>query len=132
VTEDARSQDVGSATVWLLIGCVLLCATTVGLLQVGAAMVARHRAAAAADLAALAAARVLASAGSIATTAAAVDTSPCAAAALVAGAQGARLTACVTQGDVVEVVTEVRPPALLIGLPPARARARSGPTTEGP
>jgi secretion/DNA translocation related TadE-like protein len=85
-------------------------------LEVGAAVVARHRAQTAADLASLAAARRLL-AGSA---------TPCAAAARVAAAMGAQIRACHAHRQVVDVVAEVPLTGLLAGLPPARARARAG------
>ncbi|MGW6687458.1 Rv3654c family TadE-like protein [Streptomyces sp. NPDC054961] len=64
-----------------------------GVLLLGQAVVARHRAAAAADLAALAAAATWAHGPEAA----------CAAAVRVAAAQGARVTGCVLSGEVAEV-----------------------------
>ncbi|QMU79938.1 helicase [Streptacidiphilus sp. PB12-B1b] len=101
----------------MLAGCVLAAA-----FGIGAAVTARHRAEAAADLAALAAAdRML------------VDpTGACAAAARVATAQQSLLTSCVLHSDArldavdVAVQSSVRG-ALFAALPPAHGRARAGP-----
>ena len=119
----ARSgRDSGSASIWLvallaLAGCALLAA-----LGLGAAVSARHRAEAAADLAALAAAdrMLLDPAGA------------CGLAAGTAAAQHARLTSCALRSDwaedSVEVTVEVPMPGVLFsGLPPARGRAKAGP-----
>ena len=82
--------------------------------------VARQRAAAAADLSALAAAE-----RSTLGPAAACDH-----ARAVAGAAGARLLRCSVRGDVAEVVAEVRPPGRLGMLGAATARARAGSVSE--
>ena len=110
-------SDRGSATLYGLIAIILV--TLVGMAGVllGYAVVGRHRAAAAADLAALAGA------------ARAVDGSvpACAAVREVATANGASVGDCRLNGLTVEVVTEVRLPALF-GVPVvARSRARAGP-----
>lgn len=98
--------------------CGLLC---VGILAVGmlaSAAVARHRAQSAADLAALAAADVALGlrAGE-----------PCRLAAEVAGANSARLTACVLHDDgSVQVVVQVSPAGWSAALGDAAAQARAG------
>ncbi|MDQ1643330.1 MAG: hypothetical protein QOJ90_2681 [Actinomycetota bacterium] len=109
-------RERGSATVWVLLCCLVLFLFVVASLEVGSALVARHRAQTAADLASLAAARRLL-AGSA---------TPCAAAARVAAAMGARVSTCHAYRQVVEVVAEVPLTGLLAGLPPARGRARAG------
>ncbi|MCI0685706.1 MAG: flp pilus-assembly TadE/G-like family protein [Sporichthyaceae bacterium] len=113
----AGGTDRGSATIFGLIAVVLV--TLVGMAGVllGYAVVGRHRAAAAADLAALAGA------------ARAVDGSApaCAVVGEVASANGASISNCRLDGLAVEVVTEVRLPPLF-GVPVvARSRARAGP-----
>jgi secretion/DNA translocation related TadE-like protein len=117
-----RRSDAGSASVWLVAlltlgGCVLVAA-----LGLGAAVTARHRAGAAADLAALAAAGKLLWQPEAA----------CAEAARIAGAQHARMLSCALQTDAgedaVEVSVEVpMAGSLFPGLPSARGRARAGP-----
>ncbi|TDU76863.1 Rv3654c family TadE-like protein [Streptomyces sp. KS 21] len=87
------SRDRGSATVWAALVATVLGAVFGGVLLLGQAVVARHRAAAAADLAALAAAATWAHGPEAA----------CAAARRVAGAQSAAVTACTLQGEVAEV-----------------------------
>ncbi|MEJ5867503.1 Rv3654c family TadE-like protein [Pseudokineococcus sp. 5B2Z-1] len=116
----ARRGDRGAGSVLvlglLLVG-VVLCTAAAAL---GQAVVARHRAAAAADLAALAGADV--SLGR-----AVPAGGPCDAAARVAARGGARLVGCTTGGLEVVVVVAVDVPGALGGLGPARASARAGP-----
>ncbi|MDQ1626309.1 MAG: hypothetical protein QOI54_53 [Actinomycetota bacterium] len=110
--------DAGSATIWVLCCCLLVWSAGLAGLTRGAAVVARHRAESAADLAALAGARVqLAATGP-----------PCARVAEVAARNGARLVACAARGDgSLSVVLEVPGPSWgRLRLPPARARARAG------
>lgn len=85
--------DRGSATVWGLVVATALVAVFGGVLLLGQAVVARHRAASAADLAALAAAARWAHGPEAA----------CATAIRVAGAQGATVTACTLRGEVAEI-----------------------------
>ncbi|OEJ32586.1 Rv3654c family TadE-like protein [Streptomyces subrutilus] len=110
------SRDRGSATVWAVLAATVLGAVFGGVLLLGQAVVARHRAAAAADLAALAAA---------ATWAHGPETA-CGAALRVARAQGAALAACSLEGEVAEVTA--RPAA---GTFTPEIRARAGPPREG-
>lgn len=118
----ARLRDRGSATVWLLGLTLLITLAATAALGIAGAVAARHRAEAAADLAALAAAgRLLLDPGDA-----------CAHAASVASAQGAKLRSCAIQVDASEdsVEVEVSVPApvdLVPGLPPAVGRARAGP-----
>jgi secretion/DNA translocation related TadE-like protein len=84
----------------------------------GTAVVARHRAQAAADLAALAAAGRLASGSAAA----------CAAASSVAGAMRATMTACRVERLDVVVGVDVRVGLGRWGVGSARAQARAGPT----
>jgi len=107
----------GSATVWVLACCLVVLAGGALAGMLGLAATARHRAAAAADLAALAAA------GAVAREAAPGDA--CSGAARVAAAAGAAVTACTPLGQDVLVTVVVR-----TGLPwggPASAVARAGP-----
>ncbi|MGY1710101.1 Rv3654c family TadE-like protein [Geodermatophilus sp. SYSU D00758] len=113
-----RHPERGSATVWVVALAGVLAALTLALVLVGAAATARHRAGAAADLAALAAA-VRAVRG---------DPGACAAATAVAGANGARMRSCtVTDDAVVDVAVEVAVRLGPLGVRPAVARARAGP-----
>ncbi|MFD7833661.1 Rv3654c family TadE-like protein [Streptomyces sp. NPDC059761] len=88
-----RDRDRGSATVWAALVATVLGAVFGGVLLLGQAVVARHRAAVAADLAALAAAATWTHGPEAA----------CAAARRVAGAQSAAVTVCTVQGEVAEV-----------------------------
>ncbi len=88
-----RGEDRGSATVWVVGAVALLCVVFGAVLAVGQAVVVRHRAAGAADLAALAAADHWSE-----------GTDPaCATAGRIARAQGARLVRCVIEGDTSDV-----------------------------
>ncbi|MEU8776265.1 Rv3654c family TadE-like protein [Streptomyces sp. NPDC048606] len=106
------SRDRGSATVWATVAVTVLGAVFGGVLLLGQAVVARHRAGAAADLAALAAALTWARGPEPA----------CAAASRVAGAQGAVVVGCRVGGEVVEVSARVR-----AGPFAPTVRARAGP-----
>jgi secretion/DNA translocation related TadE-like protein len=111
------TEDSGSGTVYVLMVIVLLLAVLAAALMLGQTLVARHQAASAADLAALAAAdRALE--GSAAA---------CAVAAAIASAQEARITACRLHGEIVEIDAAVSLPAALSRFGPAKARARAGP-----
>jgi secretion/DNA translocation related TadE-like protein len=105
---------------WVCVAAVVLA---------GSAVVARHRAATAADMSALAAASVIAR-SDIATDPDG-GSSACAAAAAVALANDAIVTACQVMGQVVDVTARVRISALSpvggLGLDAVSARARAGP-----
>ncbi|MFJ3335233.1 Rv3654c family TadE-like protein [Streptomyces sp. NPDC086766] len=107
-----RFSDRGSATVWSVGAIAVLCAVFGVALALGQAVVTRHRAAGAADLAALAAADHWTEG-----TAAA-----CARAERVAGAQGTRLVRCAIVGDTSDVTA-----ASERGPFTAEVRARAGP-----
>ncbi len=118
----APGDDHGSASVWtLLLGGVVVAVTVVALL-VAAAVAERHRAGAAADLAALAAARSATAGSGVA----------CAAARATAEVNEARLTACTVRGGVVEVAVAVRGGGMLRHLSGAQGRARAGPLVDMP
>ncbi|HZB48303.1 MAG TPA: Rv3654c family TadE-like protein [Mycobacteriales bacterium] len=110
-------SDRGSATVWLAGFTALVALATTAALLPGSAVLARHRVAAAADLAALAGAvQVLDGAPAV-----------CATARDIAARNGGSLTRCAVSGDDVEV--DVTRPLVLGGLGSwtATARARAGP-----
>jgi secretion/DNA translocation related TadE-like protein len=115
--------DEGSATIWVLSCAALLALVTAVAVLRAAAVVARHRAEGAADLAALAAAAHIG-----------LDPAGCAAAAAVADAMGAHVQACVlSQGAdarsgavVVRVVLPVQLPGVPLGSVSATARAGRG------
>ena len=109
-----RDRDRGSATVLAAIFLAALLVVVVVVLQVAGAVIARHRAGAAADLAALAGAGVvLFDPGSA-----------CARAGSVAAANGARVASCEVQGWDVLVTTEVDVQVgVFAGIAGGRARA---------
>jgi secretion/DNA translocation related TadE-like protein len=115
-------RDAGSGTLWV-VGLVALVGTLAGVvLLLGAVAVARHRAATAADLAALAAAARLPLEPAAA----------CPAARRVAVAHGARLASCGTPDGVVADVTVALDLARVLPnrwarLPPLTVSARAGP-----
>jgi secretion/DNA translocation related TadE-like protein len=95
----------------------VLIAVTGALLQVGSAVVARHRSQAGADLAALAAATGVASGAE----------SACAQAGLVARAMDTAMTDCAVDGLEVVVHVEAAMDLGALRFGPARAAARAGP-----
>lgn len=100
-----------------------------GVVLAGVAVVARHRAATAADMSALAAASAIAR--SEGDSDAGAGSEGCAAANAVALANNAVVTSCDVTGQVVDVTTRVRIPALSwlgsLGLDAVSGRARAGP-----
>ncbi|MGW0184942.1 Rv3654c family TadE-like protein [Streptomyces sp. NPDC003362] len=113
----SRGADQGSATVWSVGVIAVLCVVFGVGLALGQAVVARHRAAGGADLAALAAADHWARGG----------TEACARAEEVARAQGTRLVRCVLVGEISDV-------SVAAGKAPfaAEVRARAGPAPRPP
>ena len=112
-----RLRQDGAATVLVLaIACVLLAAGVVGSLLAGA-ILSRHRAATAADAAALGAAL----------TAPAGAEAACARAAEVARANGATLVACTVREAIADVTVATTPTGWLTWLPAVRLNARAGP-----
>lgn len=107
-----RRGDRGSATVWAALLTGVLCLVFGAALAMGQAVLARHRAGGAADLAALAAADH------------AMDgpAAACARAARTAAAQSARLVRCAVTGETADVTVAVGP---------ARVRSRAGPAAPG-
>lgn len=112
-----RPHDAGSGTVWTLAAAMVVLVVAVAVVGVGGAVVARHRAGSAADLAALAAAGRAAPGASGA----------CELAARVVAADGGRLRACTVSGAVVEVTVAVEATVLGHRLGTAVGRARAGP-----
>ncbi|WP_134144808.1 Rv3654c family TadE-like protein [Mycobacteroides salmoniphilum] len=113
--------DSGSATIVAVAMMAVLLALTAGGAAVGTAVVARHRAQAAADLSALAGSQR-----------ALYGTAPaCAEVNAVARRMGAAVTSCVVED--LDVVVSVDVPVVLgrLGIGPARAAARAGPVTDG-
>lgn len=121
--------DVGSASLWALSMAMVLWVCVAGVVLAGVAVVARHRAATAADMAALAGASALARNESAPDSAA--GGTACAIANAVALANDAIVISCHLAANVVEVTASVRIPALGLlgglGLDSVSARARAGP-----
>lgn len=115
------SRDRGSATVWVIACCALVCLVGAVSVTRTLAVLARHRAGTAADLAALAAA------GRIG-----IDGTSCAAASRIARADGARLARCALHLDTdgrsgsVTVTVGVTAHLPLLGTGTVRASARAG------
>ena len=137
VTPKAAERDDGSATLWALALVLVLWVSVAGVLLAGIAVAARHRAATAADLAALAAASAM-SAASFPPPASAMATgaepmthaaAACAAARQIAEANRATIAGCQVSGAVVEVTATVTIDALrYLGVGAVSASARAGPT----
>ncbi|MEU6801527.1 Rv3654c family TadE-like protein [Streptomyces neyagawaensis] len=117
VASPTTRSDRGSATVWVVGVLVVLCAVFGAVLAIGQVVVIRHRAAGAADLAALAAADHWMKGGEGA----------CATADRVARAQGSRIVSCEVEGEIADVTA-----ASGTGLLTAEARARAGPPMSAP
>jgi secretion/DNA translocation related TadE-like protein len=113
----SRDSERGSATLISVAMMAVLLAITLGGSVVGSAVIARHRAQAAADLAALAAAGRIASG----------PQSACAWATSVAKANGAKATGCTVEELDVVVTVEVAVALSRIGMASASAAARAGP-----
>ncbi|MET8677298.1 Rv3654c family TadE-like protein [Streptomyces sp. NPDC004647] len=111
------SADRGSATVWTAVLATALCAVFTAVLGIGQAVVVRHRAGGAADLAALAAADH------------ALEGQPaaCATARRVAAAQNARVVRCAVTGEIADLTAEAR-----AGLFTSRVRSRAGSAAVAP
>jgi secretion/DNA translocation related TadE-like protein len=112
------ARDDGAGTVLAIALVAVVCSLVVASAALGSAVLARHRASSAADLAALAGAdRALGR----------TDGAPCSAAGAVARANQAALTSCAVSRDgavSVEVAVRLPPPWHRLGV--ARARARAG------
>ncbi|WP_309224196.1 MULTISPECIES: Rv3654c family TadE-like protein [unclassified Mycobacteroides] len=116
-----RGADNGSATLVAVAMMAVMLALTAGGVAIGSAVVARHRAQAAADLSALAGAQW-----------ALYGVAPaCAQATAITRRMGASMASCVV--DDLDAVVTVNVPVILgrFGIGPARAAARAGPATEG-
>ncbi|HET9142113.1 Rv3654c family TadE-like protein [Actinophytocola sp.] len=112
-----RVRDRGSASVWGAGGIAVVLVLIGLVVGIGAAAVTRHRAASAADLAALAAAAHAVSG----------ERSACDRARWVADRMRVRLAACRLTGWEAEVLIVAQPPDLLVGFGSATAAARAGP-----
>lgn len=114
---DGPDGDRGAATLWAAGGIVLVLVVTIAVVWVAVAVNTRHRVAAAADLAALAAA----------TTATSGERPACAKARWVAHRMRAQLESCRLDGWHALVEVTATPPGVLASFGPAEARARAGP-----
>jgi secretion/DNA translocation related TadE-like protein len=113
-------RDRGSGTIYALVVAAVVATVALAAAAVGGAVIARHRAMSAADLAALAGADVLAAGGG----------DPCGAAAHIAARHQVDLLSCSTAGLVVDVTVGVAVRgALGFGLM-AEMRSRAGPGGE--
>jgi len=113
----SEHHDRGSATLWAVALMGLLLAVATALAMVGVVRVARHRAFGAADLSALAAAKL-----------ALVDPeAACARAESLAAANGVELSRCTITGEVADVWT-----SLMISLPGLGAHTLTGRARAGP
>ena len=111
------ASDRGAATVWAAASVAVLTAVLVAALDLGGATVARHRAEAAADLAALAAAGEAARGTEVA----------CGRASAIAAQMGARVVLCQLRGWAALVEVEAGVRLGLLGPVPVRGRAHAGP-----
>lgn len=118
-----RNRECGAGSVLVLAGVMVLTAVLVAVTTLGSGYRARHAAAGAADLAALAAAEQIRVGAA----------EPCAAARVVSAANGASLRECTVQGWEVEVVVRVDAddPAGWLPAPVRRARAGVDPPAAG-
>jgi len=107
------ADDRGSATIAAAFACLALTALMALIVYVGAAISARHRAQAAADLAALAAAGA--------------TSDQCAAASRIATAMDADVAGCTIDGTDVVVRTRITVRLGMFGIKTAQAAARAGP-----
>lgn len=112
-----RDDDRGSATIWTVGGIAVLMLVAAVIVEVGAATVVRHRAEAAADLAALAAAEHATDGQSAA----------CDRARWVAEGMRVRVDRCWLRGWDALVEVSAPPAGLLTSYDPAHARAMAGP-----
>ncbi|QVQ50363.1 flp pilus-assembly TadE/G-like family protein [Spiractinospora alimapuensis] len=110
------TRDRGSGTIWVLTWCVLVWFVALTFVLLGSVRVDRHRAATAADLAALATAQRDARGAS----------TPCAAAEEVAAANDAELVECTVRGTVADITVEL---PLRHWPATVTARSRAGPGT---
>lgn len=115
-----RDREAGSATVWLLGLVSVLVLAVVAAVLVGSATVLRHRAGAAADLGALAAATAALDGEGVA----------CALAADVVADMGGEVTSCRLVGLVAEVDVVAAADLGVVGVVRAAGSARAGPVTE--
>ena len=112
-------RDRGSATIWVLASSIALSTLAFVSIDAASAVLARHRAQAAADLAALTAAEFTTGGASAA----------CPAAARIVASNGGRMTACRLDGLNATVTVVIPVAVALPGVGPALATARAGPVS---
>ena len=112
--------DRGAATVWTAGAIAALLTVTTLVVWLGAAAATRHRAAGAADLAALAAAGAVVDGERVA----------CGKARWVTDRMSVVLRSCRLNGAEARVEVVAQPPGVLGGFGPAEARARAGPAVD--
>jgi secretion/DNA translocation related TadE-like protein len=118
VTRGRPARDAGFATVWVVSAIALVVATAGASVGFGLVLLARHRAADAADAVALAAAVHAVNGPSAA----------CAAGAALAEVNGVRVTDCQLDGPVATVTVTLALSGPLAAFGPAVGRARAGPS----
>ena len=112
----SRGDERGSGTLLMMAAGLLVLVCGLAVVLWSAVSTAHHRAAAAADLAALSGAQAIQS-----------DGDPCATARRIATKQGASLDACRVYGEEVLVIAGVRVELGSLGRPVVRSTARAGP-----
>jgi len=120
VTGRPAPPDEGSATVLVLAATTVIVLLTGALVGVGMAITTRHRAALAADVAALAAAASVAEG----------EAAACSGATAAAERDGAVVVFCSVAGAVASVRTRVKAPAWILWAGAAEGRARAGPDAD--
>ncbi|WP_308211147.1 Rv3654c family TadE-like protein [Nonomuraea roseoviolacea] len=113
-------RDRGSATLWGVALMGILMSVAMAFAAVASARVARHRVNAAADLSALAAAKL----------AIADPDEACRKAAIVAAENGAKLTRCQIKDEIADVWTSMTARLLFVGSRSLTGRSRAGPGRE--
>lgn len=121
-TTTAKANDRGAATLWAAGGIAAVLVVTIAVVWAAVAVNTRHRAAAAADLAALAAA----------SRAIHGERPACARARWVADRMRTTLKSCRLTGWDALVEVTATPPTVLASFGPAEARARAGPVERPP
>ncbi|MFB4272553.1 Rv3654c family TadE-like protein [Nonomuraea sp. GTA35] len=117
-----NAKDRGSATLWGVALMGLLMATATAFATVGSVRVAHHRASSAADLSALAAAKL-----------ALIDPDgACGRASELAAQNGVKLMKCQIADDIADVWTAVTISLPLLGPRTVQGRSRAGPTASAP
>jgi secretion/DNA translocation related TadE-like protein len=114
---DSAAGDRGAATIWTAGAIAAFLVLTTLVVSLGAAAATRHRAASAADLAALAAAGAVPDGERLA----------CGKARWVTNRMSVALSGCRLVGADALVEVIAQPPSVLAGFSPAQARARAGP-----